>query len=523
MPAVLHAGLFVALACWAAAVAMLTVAPSDLTDGLPVALAVYWIVAGSSVMVLLCAALHTTGAVRAFWMALAGGVLLRFVGNANLGELQIFDLVPPLLALNDVAYGLSYLLLSAALVWLAVSAARGVRALAVLDSLSVMFFTGLISSHLVLSPATPDWESISSLLLSRSGPVFDVGLLCLCLVAASADPGLARRAYLLAGAFVTFLLADALYLGLGPQGSGDWPELFWALGIAFVGISAMKLEMVPGCTARVAVSPRAVALFWFSPLSPAVQLALLMIWGAFWPPLPPYVLLGSAIIALYLALRISLGTYASRRLRGVAERRAKASERDRISEDLHDNLKQCVHSIPAMLAAYRKTRESDPEAAEETLERAIQTSEEASHRVSGPVHELRIGDAASSPDIHALLERSLGDVERSFGIEVGQDLRASLDGLSTEKLTASYRITTEALWNAARHAGAARIKVESREVGSVFLLKIRDDGRGFDARRQPSGMGLPLMRRRAEEAGGKLEVISKPGSGTTVLLTFDGG
>lgn len=102
-PLLLHAGLFVALACWAVAALAQAVAPSEVTNGLPVALAVYWLVAVSSVMVLLCAVLHTTGATRAFWMTLAGGGFFRFAGNAGLGGLRVFDLVPPVLALNDVA------------------------------------------------------------------------------------------------------------------------------------------------------------------------------------------------------------------------------------------------------------------------------------------------------------------------------------------------------------------------------------------------------------------------------------
>lgn len=526
VPEILRLVLFVALAYWGLSALLVATTPAGTTGttgDIPAALVAYWIVALSSAAVLVCAVIHTRGAARAFWMMLGLGVVFRFAGNASLSGLQIFDLIPPLLAANDVAYAISYASFFAATLWLVATVARGIRLLATLDSLSVMFFTGLISSHFALGPTAsgPTWESATSLLLARSGPVFDVGLLCLCLVAAGSAPGLARRAYPLAGAFAAFLVADGLYLGLGSQGGGEWPELFWGLGIAFIGVSALSLDANNEHKTRLTVSPRTVALFWFSPLSPAVQLAFLLVWGAIWPPLPPYVLLGGAVIALYLALRIALGTYASRRLRVQAEALAKTSERARISEDLHDNLKQCVHSVPAMLAAYRKTRESDPEAAEGILDRALQTSKEASYRISGPVRELQIGDAASTLDVHALLEESLEDMERSFGIEVERALHAPLDGLSTERIAASYRITSEALWNAARHSGATRIKVESRKVGSVFLLKIRDDGRGFEAESQALGMGIRLMRRRAEESGGKLDVISRPGSGTTVQVQFE--
>lgn len=508
----------VTLACWTVAAALLVTDPAELTGRVPVASVAYWVVAVFAAAAVVAATVRTTGATRVFWTVLGAGALLRFVGNAGLSGLRMAHL-------DDVAYGVSYALLYAALLWLVVRAARSITLLAALDTLAVMFFTGLISWHLTLGPAF--WAGLASLnplLFARSGPVFDVGLLCLALVVASSDQRLARCALPLAGAFGAFLLADGLYLGLRAYTlyeAGGWPELLWGLGIAFIGLAALDTGESSGPPARLAVNPRVVAVFWFSPLSPAVQLAFLLAWGTLRPPLPSYLLWGGAVIALYLALRISLGTYASRRLRGEAERRAKMSERDRISEDLHDTLKQCVHSVPMMLEAYRKTREKDPETAEEILVRAMRTSGEASYRISGPVRELRVGGAASALDIRSLLDQLLHDVEHSFGIEVARDLQAPLDGLSPERLAATYRITSEALWNAARHSGARRIRFETRQIGSVLLVKVRDDGRGFDAEERDAGMGLSLMRRRAEEAGGKLDVVSRPGAGTTVQIRFD--
>lgn len=511
-----------ALISWTVAALVLAAAPARFTGQIPVASIGYWIVAVAATVVIAGAITRSAGSARIFWIILGAGLLFRLAGHTSVAGLPVFDLVPPLLALNDLGYGISYVLFSAALLWLVAQAARSIFILSVLDALSVMFFTGLISWHFALSPASSGtgWDSVKSMLLARSGPVFDVGLLCLALVVACSDRGLARRAFSLAGAFGAFLVADGLYLGLRPEEAGGWPELFWALGIAFMSLAALSAGENAGAPARFAVSPRVVALFWFSPLSPAVQLAFILSWGALRPPLPPYLLWGGAAIALYLALRISLGTYASRGLRGEAEQLAKVSERGRISEDLHDTLKQCVHSVPMMLAAYRKTRRKDPAAAEDILNRAMQTSEEASYRLSGPVRELQVG-GASALDVRVLLDQLIHDVEHSFGIEATQELQAPLQELSPERLAAVYRIMSEALWNAARHSEAKNIRIESHRVGSVFLVKARDDGRGFDVEQQGAGMGLPLMRRRAEEAGGKLDVVSRPGSGTTVQIRFE--
>ncbi|MGB3684185.1 MAG: histidine kinase, partial [Rubrobacteraceae bacterium] len=363
----LRAGFLFTLVVWVVAVLLLATSPVGLADEVPLGFIAYWIVAVFTMAALVNAVTRTVGATRIFWTVVGAGLLFRFVANTTIARIQIFDLVPPLFVPKDITYGISYALLFGAIIWLVMKAARNIALVATLDTVGVMFFTGLIFWHFALNSTVSGagWDDVKSLLLTRSGPVFDVGLLCLVLVVACSDRDLARRAFPLAGAFGAFLVADSLYLGLGPVYQvNSWPELFWALGILMAGLAALVADDDTCPAAQLTVGPRVVAVAWFSPLSPAVQLALLLAWGAVSPPLPPYILWGGAIVALYLALRISLGAYASQNIQLEAEKLAKVSERDRVSEDLHDTLKQCVHSIPMMLAAYQKTREKDPDAAE---------------------------------------------------------------------------------------------------------------------------------------------------------------
>ena len=515
------------LVVWVVAVLLLATSPVGLVDGVPLGFAAYWILAVFTMAALVNAIVRTAGAERIFWAGVGAGLLFRFAGNTTVAGFQVFDLVPPLFAPNDVTYGISYALLFGAIIWLVVKAARNIAFVAALDTLGVMFFTGLISWHFALAPAASgaSWEGLKSLLLARSGPVFDVGLLCLALVVACSDLDLARRAFPLAGAFGAFLVADGLYLGLGTaHQANSWPELFWALGIALIGLAALNADGNTRAATQLVVSPRVVAIFWFSPLSPAVQLAFLLALGAMRPPLPSYILWGGAVITLYLALRISLGTYASRHIQHETGRRATVSERDRISEDLHDTLKQCVHSVPMMLGAYRKGPARKTRTRRKTILDHAQCRPASGGqlpgirpdtRATGRWRNDRCGYPGSFGPTHPRHRQEL----RYKATE--QDLQASFEGLSSERLSAAYRITSEALWNAARHSGAKKIKVETRKIGSVFLLRVRDDGHGFDADQRGTGMGLALMRRRAEEAGGELDVISKPGHGTTVQIRFE--
>jgi signal transduction histidine kinase len=88
-----------------------------------------------------------------------------------------------------------------------------------------------------------------------------------------------------------------------------------------------------------------------------------------------------------------------------------------------------------------------------------------------------------------------------------------------------YRIASEAVRNAFRHAQAGRIDVAIQYGDRHFQLQVRDNGKGIDSTVLAEGgraghHGLPGMQERAKLAGGKLTVLSKPDSGTEVDLTI---
>jgi signal transduction histidine kinase len=82
--------------------------------------------------------------------------------------------------------------------------------------------------------------------------------------------------------------------------------------------------------------------------------------------------------------------------------------------------------------------------------------------------------------------------------------------------TAVYRIAQEAMTNALKHSKAESIAVDVVEADGHVGVRVQDDGQGFDPSERAEGFGLLGMRERVELLGGRLEIDSAPGAGTTL-------
>jgi signal transduction histidine kinase len=112
-----------------------------------------------------------------------------------------------------------------------------------------------------------------------------------------------------------------------------------------------------------------------------------------------------------------------------------------------------------------------------------------------------------------------GETALSFSLEVeGEPAR-----LSPLLETSAFRVAQEALTNVHKHAHATSVQMRLCFEGQGLTLKIEDDGQGFDPRQVlaqdgPSHLGLDGMRERAQALGGKVEILSRPGEGTQIVL-----
>ena len=514
------------LACWALGALVFAFLPQGSEAKSVIATVFSLSAAAFAAVILLRAAPRAEGHERAFLRLMGLGMLCRLVGNSLWSVSQHFGLgiVTPV-APQDVAYAISYSLLVGAMLHLVALTTRRITLVSALDAGAVMLSVGTLAWYFVLGPAAAEagLGSVRGAAVALSQPACDAALLFLGLVVAS-SPTRPRFSTLLNGGFVALLLADAAYLGyrsVGPYQSGNWPEMLWALGMILLGLTSTTSPEVPADPNARRIQPWRIILYWLGPLSPPIHFIVLLFWGAMNPPLPAYVLAGCAVLLLYMALRIGLVSSVSKHLGQEREESARVMEQGRLLYELHDTAKQEVHGISLTLqAALDAERRGDREGALEMFGRALSASREAEFRISRPYDELSAMRGESPPGAADFLRQRLRKFEEYFGVKTHDDIQASLEVLNPAETAALIRVFVEAFWNVAKHSDADNMYLESRRVGSVLIVRVRDDGRGFDTREPPPGLGLEYMRRRAGEVGADLDVISTPGRGTSVQVRF---
>ncbi len=241
------------------------------------------------------AASGTRGRERLFWGLLVAWSLVGLVGDLGWSGIQRSAFTAQDLSYQHAAYLASYLLFVCALLLLVSSTTSRITFITFLDSLSLMLSVGVLVWYFFLGSMVVETGSGLSwaVLAFFSWPLFDVALLSLCLVVFS-TAGRPPFVGLLAAGFLAFALADGWYLGARSEGSYGivgWPDLLWTLGFIFLGLAALRAA--PINTKGQRIGPWWVFAFWLGPLSPPIQLAVVLAWGAMHPPLPAYVLAGA--------------------------------------------------------------------------------------------------------------------------------------------------------------------------------------------------------------------------------------
>ncbi len=189
-------------------------------------------------------------------------------------------------------------------------------------------------------------------------------------------------------------------------------------------------------------------------------------------------------------------------------------ERRRLRRDLHDGLGPAMAGIGMRAGAAEELLETDPEAARRQLAE-LQTE------ASAAVAEIRrLVDGLRPPSIDEVgllgaLRLAADRLEGPGAPDVSIQSSGALPVLPAAVEVAAYRIGTEALTNAVRHAAAATCSVRLIS-GDDLTVVIEDDGLGLPNVPRP-GVGLASMHERAAELGGDVRIEPRPGGGTRVV------
>jgi signal transduction histidine kinase len=192
---------------------------------------------------------------------------------------------------------------------------------------------------------------------------------------------------------------------------------------------------------------------------------------------------------------------------------AVARERARVARELHDGIATELAGAISLFKVYLEKSKGKPD---KTLTNVFEILERSLKRVRESLADLR--PAAIGPGgLLGDLRREAEDLARLHGIRVELSSNGTEDMLAPHHREVVAQVVREALTNVRRHSGSSICRVRMGFAARPFLIEVSDEGRGFSDG-GAAGYGLMGMRERAAGIGGRLEVVSTEGRGTTVFL-----
>ncbi len=207
------------------------------------------------------------------------------------------------------------------------------------------------------------------------------------------------------------------------------------------------------------------------------------------------------------------------RLREQGKQTAVMDERNRLARDLHDAVTQTIFSANLIAEALPRVWESHPEEGRRGLR-------ELHRLIQGALAEMRTLLLELRPA--AIIEKKFGELLKQLTETVANHaqvaITCTIEGdriLPTEAQIALYRIAQEALNNIVKHAKASQIEVKLQGQPEGVVVRIHDNGSGFDPHAiPPDHLGVSIMRERALSIGATMVLTSQPGQGTEVLVAW---
>jgi len=198
--------------------------------------------------------------------------------------------------------------------------------------------------------------------------------------------------------------------------------------------------------------------------------------------------------------------------------------RTRIATDLHDDIGSSLSQIAILSEVARRQANQGEFGAGDQLSLIARISRESVDAMSDIVWAIN-PQRDSLGDLTGRMRRFAGeifpgrDIEFKFRASVPeQDIK-----LGAEVRRQTYLIFKECVNNIVRHSACAEADIELRLDGPLMVMKLADNGKGFDPAKVKAGHGLASMHRRAAALDGELHIASNNGRGTVVTLRIPYG
>jgi len=198
------------------------------------------------------------------------------------------------------------------------------------------------------------------------------------------------------------------------------------------------------------------------------------------------------------------------------------NERRHLARELHDQMGQSISAVKAIAFSIAQRLRGTDDTSAEAATRIGAISNEIGGHVRSMMSRLRpalLDELGFIAALQSMIDEWNRDHRESFCScnFRGVDEFGALDPDAQINL---YRIVQEALTNVARHGQAEWVEVSLSAANRRYTLIIADNGRGFAAAETPHGMGLTGIRERCQALNGTLFIVTAPGAGVRIELTF---
>ncbi len=208
----------------------------------------------------------------------------------------------------------------------------------------------------------------------------------------------------------------------------------------------------------------------------------------------------------------------------ITDRKQALADRERISQDLHDNLLQSLYAVGMQLEAGKLLAGKAPRKSKQHVTQAIRQLNHLVLEVRQFITDLT-RRTAPTLDFTVALSQLAASCSSETRTAPSLDLDpTALTGITPVIGEQLLSIAREALSNSIRHAGATHRTVSLMKTDRSIRLRIADDGKGFDpGRKRRRGHGLANMAARARTIGAQFTLDSAPGCGTSITIDVPTG